>query len=70
MLCAGLDWLGAYTSTNSASSSGSALPDETVVAVVTSLRSVRLPFGFRRFGLGFSSERATMALDRHSRNIA
>lgn len=70
MLCVGFDWLGVCTSTNSASSSGSALLVGTVVAVVTSLRSVRLPFGFRRVGFGFSSERATMALDRHSRNTA
>jgi hypothetical protein len=32
------------------------------------LRSARLTFGFRR--VGFSSERATMALDKHSRNTA
>ena len=68
MLCAGLNWPGACTSTNSASSSGSALLVESVVAVFTSLRSVRLSFGFRR--VGFSSERATMALDKHSRNTA
>jgi hypothetical protein len=48
-------------SENSASSSGSALLVESVVAVFTSLRSVRLSFGFRR--VGFSSERATMAFN-------